>query len=168
VPFRITVPPETELHSTLIQKSEFNVISRSTVSRPVYLGIRLPSGARDQFLFHFLRKYFQTFAMFFLWGALSDERSVAVSPRQYNTQIHKSHTQYTYTNTHITQNNTTKTKTNQPTKLHKQWRTYYSQWIQRRKRNTNKAILDTGLGGLLSCETSSLSHCLDNRFIVGG
>jgi hypothetical protein len=42
---------------------------------------------------------------------------VAVSLRQYNTQIHKSHTQYTYiihTITHITQNNTT--KTNKPNK----------------------------------------------------
>jgi hypothetical protein len=38
---------------------------------------------------------------------------VAVSLRQYNSQVHKSHTQYAYhlhTNTHITQNNATKNK----------------------------------------------------------
>jgi hypothetical protein len=49
-------------------------------------------------------------------------------------------------------------KTNQPTKLHKQWRTYYSQWTQRRNRRRNKVVPDTGLGDLLSCETSGLSH----------
>jgi hypothetical protein len=64
-------------------------------------------------------------------------------------QMPKSHTQYTYlihTVTHITQNSTTKNKqtkqrkTNQLITLHKQWRTYYSQWIQCRKRRRNKAI----------------------------
>jgi hypothetical protein len=80
--------------------------------------------------------------------------------------------QYTYhihINTHITQNNTaiknkqSKDKTNQLTDLHKQWRTYYSE-----ESKGNKAIADAGLGGLLSCEMSRLSHCLDNQFIVGG
>jgi hypothetical protein len=31
-----------------------------------------------------------------------------------------------------------------------------------------KSVPVAGLAGLLSCETSRLSHCLDNRFIVGG
>jgi hypothetical protein len=31
----------------------------------------------------------------------------------------------------------------------------------------NRAIPDTSLGGLLSCETSRLSHYLDNQFLVG-
>jgi hypothetical protein len=98
---------------------------------------------------------------------------VTVSLQQCNTQIHKSHTLIAYTQIHIshkiTPRKTNKTKKNsQLTKLHKHWRTYYSQWIQHRNRKKNKAIPDTGLGGLLSCETSRLSHCLDSRFIVGG
>jgi hypothetical protein len=32
----------------------------------------------------------------------------------------------------------------------------------------NKAIPDTGFVAILSFETLSLSHCLDNRFIVDG
>jgi hypothetical protein len=40
--------------------------------------------------------------------------------------------------------------------------------LNRRNKERSKAISDTGLGGLLSCETSRLSHCLDNRLIVGG
>jgi hypothetical protein len=59
-------------------------------------------------------------------------------------------------------------KTNELTKLNKQWRTYYSQWIQHRKRKRNKAIPNTGLRGLLSHEMSRLSQWLKNRFIVGG
>jgi hypothetical protein len=31
-----------------------------------------------------------------------------------------------------------------------------------------EVILDTGYGGLFTCEISRLSYCLDNRFIVGG
>jgi hypothetical protein len=36
------------------------------------------------------------------------------------------------------------------------------------QKEKDKAIPVTGLGGLLNCETLRLSHCLDNRFIVGG
>jgi hypothetical protein len=74
-------------------------------------------------------------------------------------------------NTHSTQNNTTKTnKQNKDKQISSQSYTNseghitaneYS--IEKGKRN--KAIPDTGLGGLLSCETSRLSHCLDNRFM---
>jgi hypothetical protein len=46
--------------------------------------------------------------------------------------------------------------------LHKQSITYYSQCTQLEKK-INKAIPDTGFGGLLSCETSRLSHCLDHQ-----
>jgi hypothetical protein len=47
-------------------------------------------------------------------------------------------------------------------------KTYYSQRIQHRKKKRNKAISDTGLGGLLRYETSRLSRCVGNRFAVGG
>jgi hypothetical protein len=62
--------------------------------------------------------------------------AVAVLLRQYNRQFHKSHTQYTYhlhTNTYDTINITRK-QTNYLTKLQKNWRTYYSQWRERRKK----------------------------------
>jgi hypothetical protein len=42
---------------------------RPTVSRPVYLGIRLQSGAHDQISFHVL-----AIAVFLMWVALCDER----------------------------------------------------------------------------------------------
>jgi hypothetical protein len=44
---------------------------RPTVSRPVCLGIKHPSGAHNQFFFF----YCQTFAGLLMWGALSDERT---------------------------------------------------------------------------------------------
>jgi hypothetical protein len=43
---------------------------RPTVSRPVYLGIKHPSGAYDQIFITCV-----TVTVLFLWGALSDERS---------------------------------------------------------------------------------------------
>jgi hypothetical protein len=42
---------------------------RQTASRPVYLGVKLPSGAQDQ---SFIA---QTFAGLLMWGALSDGRT---------------------------------------------------------------------------------------------
>jgi hypothetical protein len=39
---------------------------------------------------------------------------------------------------------------------------------QKERKRRNKAIPDTGLGGILSCETSTLSRFLNNPFIVGG
>jgi hypothetical protein len=51
---------------------------RPTVSRPVCLGIKHPSGTYDQILY-----YCQTVAGMLIWGALSDERtglSFTISP----------------------------------------------------------------------------------------
>jgi hypothetical protein len=55
---------------------------RPTVSRPVCLGIKHPSGAYDQIFY-----YCQTVAGLFMWGAVSDERTdlsftIAADPRQ--------------------------------------------------------------------------------------
>jgi hypothetical protein len=54
--------------------SKVKVISRLTVSRPVYLGVRHPSRTRDQFFPNFFN-YFQTVMGLLMWEALSDERS---------------------------------------------------------------------------------------------
>jgi hypothetical protein len=48
---------------------EVEVNLRPTVSRPVYLGVGLPSGAHDQVFVFCL-----TIAGFLMWGTLSDER----------------------------------------------------------------------------------------------
>jgi hypothetical protein len=45
------------------------VMLRPTVSRPVSLGVKPPSGAEDQILLR------QTVAGLLMWGALSDERT---------------------------------------------------------------------------------------------
>jgi hypothetical protein len=57
---------------------------------------------------------------------------MAVSVRQYSTQMHKSHTQYTchiHTNTHITQNNITKNKINKNKLAHNATQTVKDTWI---------------------------------------
>jgi hypothetical protein len=53
-----------------------------TVSRPVYLGVKHPSGAQDQIFFC------QTVAGLLMWGVLFDERTdlsftIAAGPRQH-------------------------------------------------------------------------------------
>jgi hypothetical protein len=50
-------------------KFEVEVKLRPTVSRPVYFGAGLPSGAHDQVFVFYL-----TIAGFLMWGTLSDER----------------------------------------------------------------------------------------------
>jgi hypothetical protein len=50
----------------------------------------------------------------------------------YDNTTHKYTSHISHTNTHITQNNATKkqtNKTNELSKLHKHWRTCYSQWV---------------------------------------
>jgi hypothetical protein len=54
---------------------------RRTISRPVCLGIKPPSGANDEIFIS------QTFADLLMWGALSDEKmglsfTIAAGPRQ--------------------------------------------------------------------------------------
>jgi hypothetical protein len=44
----------------------------------------------------------------------------------------------TYKNTHITENNTSRSDKTQHTKLHKQYGTHYTQWIQRKKERKEK------------------------------
>jgi hypothetical protein len=57
------------LRTSIEVEVEVEVNLRPTVSRPVYLGVRLPSGAHDQsFIFHL------TIAGFLMWGTLSDKR----------------------------------------------------------------------------------------------
>jgi hypothetical protein len=58
----------TRLHTGL-RKVEVEVNLRPTVSRPVCLGVALPSGAHDQIFVFCLR-----IAGFLMWGTLSDER----------------------------------------------------------------------------------------------
>jgi hypothetical protein len=88
--------------------------------------------------------------------------------------IQHTNTQVTYTQIHISHKITPLKQTNKAEEsqsAHKATQTlkdYYSQWVQCRKSRRNKAIPDTGLGGRLSCDTSTLWHCLDDRFIVGG
>jgi hypothetical protein len=58
--------------TVLMQKCievEVEVKLRPTVSRPIYLGVVLPSRAHDQMFVPWL-----TTAGFLMWGALSDER----------------------------------------------------------------------------------------------
>jgi hypothetical protein len=50
------------------------VVLRLTVSRPVCLGVRHPSGSREQYFLVFLN-HLQTFTCLLMWRALSDERS---------------------------------------------------------------------------------------------
>jgi hypothetical protein len=52
----------------LVSKVEFNL--RPMVSRPVYLGVGLPSGAHDQIFV-----YCMTIAGFLMWGSMSDKKS---------------------------------------------------------------------------------------------
>jgi hypothetical protein len=87
--------------------------------------------------------------------------------RKSTSHIHNTH--ITYTQIHIS-HKITPLKTNKQNKEKQICSQRYtnSQWLQHRKMRRNKAIPDTGLGGLLSCVTSSLSHCLHNRFTVGG
>jgi hypothetical protein len=58
------------LHTGLACRVESSLMLRPTVSRPVFLGIKHPSGAYDQIFITCV-----TVAVFFLWGAFSDERS---------------------------------------------------------------------------------------------
>jgi hypothetical protein len=78
--------------------------------------------------------------------------------RQYNTHAHIPHK--------ITpQKKQTKTKSDH--KATQKWNVILQPMNAAYKKKI-KSIPDTGLGDLLSCETSRLSPCLDNRFIVGG
>jgi hypothetical protein len=69
-------------HWTTLIKVKVKVILRPTVSRPVCLGTKYPSGAYDQILIIVL-----TVAGLLIWGALSDEKTslqfaIATDPRQ--------------------------------------------------------------------------------------
>jgi hypothetical protein len=61
----------TEIHKV---KVKVKVILRPTVSRPVHLGVRPPSGDRDQFFF-LLEIFFSTVTGLLFCSALSDERT---------------------------------------------------------------------------------------------
>jgi hypothetical protein len=78
-PLWTAVPFQLNYSSKSKSKSEFffffllwvlSLMLRPTVSRPVCLGIKHPSGAYDQIFITCV-----TFTVLFLWGALSDERS---------------------------------------------------------------------------------------------
>jgi hypothetical protein len=60
-------------YSTSLHTVKVKVISRPTGRRPIYPGIRPPSGTCNQFFFLFHGNYLQTFALCY-WGVLSDER----------------------------------------------------------------------------------------------
>jgi hypothetical protein len=62
------------IRNICLQGSEIKVILRPTVTRPVCPGIRPTSGIRDKIFLHFHWKWFQTFAVFFMWGAYLDEK----------------------------------------------------------------------------------------------
>jgi hypothetical protein len=53
-----------------VTSSVLSLMLRPTVSRPVCLGVKHPSGAYDQIFITCV-----TFTVLFLWGALSDQRS---------------------------------------------------------------------------------------------
>jgi hypothetical protein len=61
------------LHGKHTVEEEVEVNLRPTVSRPVCLGVRRPSGTFDQFFF-LLEISFQTSACLLFCSALSDER----------------------------------------------------------------------------------------------
>jgi hypothetical protein len=86
--------------------------------------------------------------------------------------MHKSHTHYKYhihTNTHITQNNTTKIEQNKEKQSSSQsYANSEGQITANEYRAEKGEEIKLSLGGLLSCETSRPSHCLYNRFILGG
>jgi hypothetical protein len=85
-------------------------------------------------------------------------------PYQYHNTAHK-YTSHIHNTHKITQLKTNKTKGKKS--AHKATQTVkdiLQPRTQHRRRKRNKAVP----GGLLSCEISRLSHCLDNRYIVGG
>jgi hypothetical protein len=89
------------------------------------------------------------------------------------TTVQHTNTQVTYAqNTHIIQKKTTKNKQEISPQNYKNSEGHITANEYSVEKGggkiKNRAIPDTGFGGLLSCGTSRLSHCLDNRFIVGG
>jgi hypothetical protein len=71
-----------DLRLTTFLSLSLSLMSRPTVSRPVCLGIKHPSGAYDQIFISVL-----TVASLLMWGALSDKRTglsftIAADPRQ--------------------------------------------------------------------------------------
>jgi hypothetical protein len=79
---RIYIPPRTGW-----AKIKVKVILRPAISQRACLGVRHPSGARDQFFFFFFFNYLLTVAGLLMWSALSDKKmdlllTVAAGTRQ--------------------------------------------------------------------------------------